>query len=144
LKARALAESRQPADAELEDALKCPGFAAAHGLKARLLGKADKKDEAAAELEKALQAEPDWSTAHYNLGLVELSRGRVKEGANQLELYTEAEPDDPDGWMMLGVAYEGLVRQGGDAADLGARAKNAFCEAARRGKAEAKPRCEGT
>jgi hypothetical protein len=144
LKARALSESKQPADAELEDALKCPGFAAAHGLKAKLLGKADKKDEAAAELQQALDAEPDWSNAHYNLGLVELSRGRVKEGVEQMKLYTEAEPDDGDGWMMLGAAYEGLARQSPEATDLAGKAKGAFCEAAKRGKAEAKPRCEGT
>jgi predicted Zn-dependent protease len=142
LKARALSEAKQPADADLDDALKCEGFAAAHGLKAKLLGKADKKDEAAAELQKALEAEPDWSTAHYNLGLVELSRGRVKEGVEQMKLYTEAEPDDADGFFMLGAAYEALARKGEDA-DAATKAKAAFCDAEKRGKTDAHARCAG-
>lgn len=147
LTARALAQAGQPADAPLARALDCPGFAAAHGLKARLLGKADKKDEAAAELEKALEAAPEWSQARYNLGLVELSRGRVKEGVELMKAYVEAEPQDGDGWLMLGAAYEGLGRKAAEAGEsaepFAAKAKEAFCEAAKRGKAEAKARCDG-
>lgn len=147
LLARALVEANQPADEHLAKALECEGFAAPHGLKAKLLGREDKKAEAAAELEAALAEDPEWAAARYNLGLVELARGRVKEGAEHMQRYVGAEPNDGDGWMMLGAAYEALARRAvppGEAPEaLAKKAKDAFCQAERLGKAEARHRCQG-
>jgi tetratricopeptide (TPR) repeat protein len=136
LLARALAESKQPLGSHLDEALACEGFAAAHGLKAKLLAKEGKADEAVAELKKALATEPDWASARFDLALLELERGRVKEAAEHLKAYVELAPGDGDGWLRLGAAYETLGVEP-------AKAKEAFCQAEKRGKAEAKARCTG-
>lgn len=146
LRARALMEGNQDGEKELQEAMQCQGFAAAHGLNAKRLGRENKTDEAAAELEKALQFEPEWTAARFNLGLVELKRGNVARGLEHMKAYTEAEPADPDGFMMLGTAYEAQTREAKQAGeptdDLSSKAKVAFCEAFKRGKKEAKDRCE--
>jgi hypothetical protein len=146
LRARALMEGNQDGEKELQEAMACQGFAAAHGLNAKRLGRENKTDEAAAELEKALELEPDWTAARFNLGLVELKRGNVAKGLEHMKAYTEAEPADGDGFMMLGTAYEAQARKAeaaGEATDdFKAKAKAAFCDAAKRGKKEARPRCE--
>lgn len=144
--ARAQVEAGQSPDEALAHALECEGFAAAHGLKAKLLGKADRKDEAAAELQKALDTDPDWARAHYNLGLVELSRGGLDAGLAHLSTYLTEEPGDGDGWMVLGAGYEGAARLDvarGQSPDANqALAREAYCAAVERGKAEAKDRCQ--
>jgi rhomboid protease GluP len=53
-------------------------------------------DEAVTELEKALELEPDLSSARWNLALVYLELGRVAEAHSQLETYLELNPDEAD------------------------------------------------
>ena len=147
LVARARADLGQSADEALREALACPGFAAARALAGKLAAKADRADDAAAHFEGALAEAPDFARARFNLAVVELKRSRVAQGVAHLEAYVKLEPQDADGWFMLGVAREAQARaeatRGEDAQATTAAARDAFCSAHARGKTEAKDRCQG-
>jgi predicted Ser/Thr protein kinase len=111
----------------------CPDFPA--GLKAlgaaSLLG----GDPGAARdrLARAVEMEPDYLAARFNLGLADIVGRRWDDAAATLKVVADRDPNDAQAWLYLGKALLGK----GDPAGANA----AFCKAKALGSAEAAAAC---
>lgn len=72
--------------------------------------KAGRVEDAAAALQRVLEAEPENPHAHHLQGLVCLQRGLAAEAAGHLERAVAGAPDRPDHHINLGVAMDALGR----------------------------------
>jgi tetratricopeptide (TPR) repeat protein len=75
----------------------------------------DRDDEAAADLQKAVELDPDFPEAHYRLGLALHATGQKDEAdkafADAVKAYeklTKQEPKNADAYYFLGLCYEKL------------------------------------
>jgi tetratricopeptide (TPR) repeat protein len=67
---------------------------------------AGKLDEAAAKLNEALAAEPNYALAHSALAIVLQRLGRHDEAIEHAKKACELEPDDPFSYTALSVTYQ--------------------------------------
>jgi tetratricopeptide (TPR) repeat protein len=67
-------------------------------------------DQAVREFSLALESDPDYAEAHYNLGTLYLKQGKVEEARRHLERAVELRHEYPDALNNLGL----LAAQGGD------------------------------
>ncbi|MFV8751269.1 tetratricopeptide repeat protein [Nannocystaceae bacterium ST9] len=74
----------------------------ARGLHAQLEGR---HPDAVAAWQRALDLDPTLDEARLRLGLACLEHRDFARASTLLERHVERQPDDPDGWLALGVAY---------------------------------------
>jgi tetratricopeptide (TPR) repeat protein len=67
---------------------------------------AGKLDEAAAKLNEALSAEPNFALAHSALAIVLQKLGRHDEAIQHAQKVCELDPDDPFSFTALSVTYQ--------------------------------------
>jgi tetratricopeptide (TPR) repeat protein len=82
-----------------------------HGMRAYKLLEEEKVDEALAELETAIELQPDYMEARAHLAVILAGKGMIEEAKTRLEKILE---EDPDCWLAqvnLGVILAGRGRQ---------------------------------
>ncbi len=134
LTARLQVEKGVDAMASTTNALKCKGFAAAYNTAGKIAVKDGRLADALLSYRAAVELDPEFRKARYNLGLLYLQKGAVEQGVRELQRVVEQDPKFTDAWFMLGVAYEQTKKPD--------EAKAAFCKALSLGKTEAKDRCD--
>ncbi|HSR50906.1 MAG TPA: tetratricopeptide repeat protein [Acidobacteriota bacterium] len=67
-------------------------------------------DEQADQFAKAVEIDPDFAEARYNLGLVELRRGRLEEALEQFQAHIALRPQQPQAYFLAGRALLQLER----------------------------------
>jgi len=100
--------------------------AAAHANLGPVLCALGQFDEGIAHLERALALDPEYTTAHGNLGEAYATQGKHALAARQFTLAVDASPDNPFllnrlAWL-LATSPEDDVRKGARAVDLAGRA----------------------
>lgn len=63
------------------------------------------KEEALADMKRAIEINPDFISAHYDLMVAYQKTGKTKEALKMYDLLKSAQPSDAEGWMALGMAY---------------------------------------
>ncbi len=134
LAARLQVENGIDAMAATTRALSCKGFAAAYNVAGKIAVKDNRFADALPSYRAAVDLDPDFNNARYNLGLLYLQKGEVQQGIRELQRVVEKDKKFTDAFFVLGVAYEQTKQP--------AEARAAFCEAFKQGKTEAKDRCE--
>lgn len=101
-----LAQSEQDFTASIDSFRRALELAPRHALArynlALVLNRADRQDEAAAELEKTIAIEPR-PEAHYQLGVIAWHRGDLDRAARELRAAIELKPNDADTYATLGA-----------------------------------------
>lgn len=75
------------------------------------LQRANQPDEAATAYQTALRLDHDLVEAHYNLGVLSLEQNKAETAKSELTTYTLRRPNDPAGWLKLGLAQ---LKSGGE------------------------------
>ncbi len=123
--ARAQTEQKVDAKEALNQALGCPGFAAALNLAGKIAVREQRFDDATPKFIAALESAPNFHKARFNLGMLHLTQGRLKEGESELKKVTHANPKYGDAHFGLGMFYDGQNRK--------EEAKAEFCAAVANG-----------
>ena len=84
--------------------------------------------ESLAHLQKALEIEPKFADAHYNLGNTYLQMGQAKEAIAQYQMALDIDPNDTQAlnnmaWI-LATWPDALTRDGAKAVELAERANS--------------------
>jgi Flp pilus assembly protein TadD len=111
LVARAQTEQKLNAQEALDQALGCPGFAAALNLAGRIAVLEQRFDDATPKFIAALEATPNFHKARFNLGMLHLTQGRLADGERELKKVTTARPKYGDAHFGLGMFYDGQNRK---------------------------------
>lgn len=91
----------------MEQAVKLlPGDARLRVRLAQLYNATNRRDEAAAELKRAIEADPKFAPAHAALGQFHAARGELQQAIAAREAYARLLPDEAEPYQLIAHAYQ--------------------------------------